>query len=115
VASSGERLHSVTPAGDWQNVWNFGFLEHLRETRFTVPKITLFGTLASGKSLQFQACRTIARAKIARIRAGSQMLQMFQNSIRNTAIAETSTAEILREVRQGGQAIQLPPRGRAAR
>src|SRR5262245_34603749 len=48
----------------------FGFLEHLRETRFGVPKITSFVTPPISKVLENQAVSPTACSKNARIRAG---------------------------------------------
>ena len=66
-------------AGEWgdgksvcistRGVWIFGFLEHLRRTRFPAPEFTSSGTVAFSIRLRLQARPTIARAKIGRIRA----------------------------------------------
>jgi hypothetical protein len=47
----------------------FGFLDHLRETRFSVPKITSFVTRPFSALLENEAVLPTARSKNARIRA----------------------------------------------
>jgi hypothetical protein len=59
----------------------FGFLEHLRETRFTVPKITSSVTRPFAKHLENLADLRAACSKNARIRAAWPHGQKFQKSL----------------------------------
>jgi hypothetical protein len=58
---------------------NFGLLEHLRETRFGVPKITFIVTPPFTKCLKNQADLRVQCSKNARIRASWVKFQKSKN------------------------------------